>query len=178
MKKYYVVQTVIDASIIVLGLFLAFFPSVVRENPNIALYTMMAVYAGLELLEYLMSGESKESLYLFAGAGVCAFSGFFLRNFSHSGVLSVTLLVWIIITSIIKIINLESIYQRKTRLFIIKLGTMSAFTMIGILVSINIYFAISEINYMLSLIFLSYGFLELFSDMLDYLSDDIKFLKE
>ncbi|HBA37605.1 MAG TPA: hypothetical protein DCY94_02685 [Firmicutes bacterium] len=178
LKRYYKVQVAIDVSIVILGLFLAFFPSIVNYNANIALYTLMGVYAGLELLEYLLSRCSFESLYLCISAGVCAFSGFFLKNYSPPGVISASILVWILLTAIIKIMNLQNIYIKKTRLFIIKLGLLSAYTTIGVLVSINIYFKISQINYMLSLLFLSYGFLELVSDLLEYLSDDVKFLKE
>lgn len=178
MKRYYVVQVVIDISIVVLGIFLLLFPQVASLGANIVLYTLMAIYAGLELLEYLIGGETTESLYLFSSAAVCAFSGFFLRNYDHKGVLSITFLVWILMVSIIKIMNLENIYESKKRLFTIKIGMMSTITMMGILISINIYFGISKINYMIALMFLSYGFLEILSDMMDYLSDDIKLLKE
>jgi len=178
MKRYYSIQIIIDVCIIILGLLIYFFPNIVSVNPIMTFYLLMAFYSVLELLEYLFGGETKESLYLFISAGVCAFSGCFLHGLSPKGVISITLAVWVLMLAIIKIMNLENIYKTKNRLFIIKIGSTSFFILMGSLISINIYFNISVISYMLALLFLSYGFVEMFVDMLDYLSYDIKFLKE
>jgi len=80
--------------------------------------------------------------------------------------------------AIIKIMSLSNIYEKKTKLFVIKLACTSAIIMIGILISINLYYRISVLVYMLVLMYMSYGFLELFTDTLDYLSNNPKYLKE
>lgn len=178
MKKYYTVQILIDIVVIILGFITFLFPSISNENANIVFYTLMSIYAGLNLCEYLIVKEVKEPLYLFFASAVGAFSGFFLREYNTNIVLSITLAVWISMISIIKIINLENIYKKKVNLFIIKLASMSAIIMIGILISINMYFQISTISYMLGLMYISYGFLELTCDFLDFLSNNTKFLKE
>lgn len=177
LKRYYRLQIVIDMSIVVLGLFLLFFPEVTKQGANVVLFILMAIYAGLELLEYLIGGHIEESFYLFVSSAVCAFSGFFLRNYNSSRVISASLLIWAIMIVIIKIINFKKIYTKKN-LFTIKLAFLSTFTMMSLLVTTNVYFKISEINCMFATIILSYGFTEIASDMLEYLSDDIKFLKE
>lgn len=178
MKRYYSIQIVIDMCIIVLGILINLFPHIVNIFPIMTFYLLMAFYSTLELLEYLFGGETKESLYLFIAAGVCAFSGFFLNNLPSRGVISITLLLWVLMITIIKIINLENILKTKPKLFIIKISWVSFFITMGLLISINIYFNISIISYMLGTIFLSYGLIELFMDILDYLSDDINFKKE
>lgn len=179
MKRLYGAQVVIDVFIIILCLVIYSFPVLTKVNANIVFYTLLSVYAGLELLEFILSqGKLEEALYLFGASAVAAFSGIFLRNFEPSTVISITLLVWILMISIIKIISLEKIYKKKTRLFVIKLGCTSAIILIGILVSINLYYRMSELIYMLTLMYICYGFLELLTDTLEYLSDDIKFLKE
>lgn len=178
MKRYYSIQLIIDTCIIILGLLINFFPKIVSINPTMTFYLLMAFYSVLELLEYLFGGETKESLYLFICAGVCAFSGCFLYDLSPDYVISITLIGWVLMIAIIKIMNLESIYKTKSRLFIIKIGSMSFLVLMGLLISINIYFNISAIGYMLGALFLSYGLVELLTDMLDYLSNDIKFKKE
>lgn len=170
MKRYYKVQLAVDVSLIVLGLLIAFFPHVSRINANVVFYTAMSVYAGLELLEYLLGRESKESLYFFVSSAVCAFSGFFLKNFSTRGVLSVTLAMWLLLISIIKIISLEGIPKDKARLFAIKLGSMSAILTTGILVCINIYFHVSETHYMLAFLYVGYGLIEGITDYIDFKS--------
>ena len=106
----------------------------------------MSIYAGLELIEYFVSKKSTESLCLFFAAGVCAFSGFFLRDYDINIVLSLTLVLWTFMVAIIKIISLEKIYVKKVNLFTIKLSSTSVVVMIGLLVAINIFFRISMIG--------------------------------
>lgn len=178
MKRYYAVQLVIDIVLIALGFIVYLFPHISSLNASMVFYTLMSIYAGLELCEFFIIGTFHESLYLFFASAVCAFSGFFLKEYDVSMVLSITLVVWLLMLSIIKIISLEQIYEHKTNLFIIKLASTSAIILIGLLVSINIYYRISTIGYMLALLYLSYGFLELACDFLDYLSNDTKYLKE
>lgn len=178
MKKHYLAQLVIDVVLIVLGFILYLFPHVSSLNASVVFYTLMGIYAGLELIEYFISEDSKESLYLFIVAAVCAFSGFFLRNYEVNAVLSITLVAFTFMVAIVKIDSLEKIYSKKTNLFIIKLTATSMFVLIGILVGINIFYRVSAIGYMLALLYLVYGFLEFIGDLLEYLSIDSKFLKE
>lgn len=170
MKRYYKVQLAVDFFLIILGLLIGFFPHLSSLNANVVFYTAMSVYAGLELLEYLIGRESKESLYFSVSSAVCAFSGFFLKSFSTRGVLSVTLAVWLLLISIIKIINLEENIKNEIKLFAIKLGSMSAILTTGILVCINIYFRVSEIHYMLAFLYVGYGLIEGITDYIDFKS--------
>ena len=179
MKRYFFVQLMIDVVIIILGFIVCLFPSVSAFNANIVFYTMMSIYAGLELCEYIISYRKvKEGLYLFFASGTVAFSGFFLREYPDYAVLSISLIVWLLMITIIKMINLENIEHKKSRLFIIKLTAMSMNILIGLLISANIFYQTSTIGYLLALLYISYGFLELASDFLEFLSKDTKFLKE
>lgn len=179
MKRYYFVQLVIDIVIIFLGFIVCLFPSISEINANMVFYILMVIYAGLELCEYIISNRSvKEGLYLFFASGTCAFSSFFLKEYSTHAVISITLVVWLLMITIIKMIHLENIGNRKSRLFIIKLTTMSINILIGLLISSNIFFQMSKVGYMLAILYISYGFLELTSDFTEFLSEDTKFLKE
>lgn len=178
MKLHYKSQLIIDTVLILEGLIIFLFPKLSILNASMVFYTMMSIYAGLELIEFLYSKKTKESLYLFFSGATCAFSGFFLKSYDSSIVLSLTLITFILMVSIIKISSLQEIYKTKTNLFTIKLGALSAFILIGILVSINIFYKINEIYYMLALLYISYGGLEFGMDFLDYLSYNVKFLKE
>lgn len=179
MKRYYLVQLMIDVVIIALGFITCLFPSVSELNANMVFYTLMGIYAGLELCEYIISQrESKEGLYLFCASAACAFSGFFLRDYPEYGVLSITLIVWALMITIIKMISLENIAVKKSRLFVIKLAAMSINILVSILVCVNIFYKISSIAYMLAIVYISYGFVELISDFLEFVSEDTKYLKE
>lgn len=178
MKRDYKVQLVIDAVLILEGLIICLFPKISSLNANMVFYTMMTIYAGLELCEFIFIKDFKEALYLFFASSVCAFSGFFLKEYDPSVVLSLTLVVWVTMISVIKISSLEKIYEKKTNLFTIKLGSMSAVLTISLLVAINLYFRFSTLTYMLALLYLSYGILEFGMDFLDHLSENVEFLKE
>lgn len=178
MKNSYVVQIIIDLVIILLGLFNYIFPEITGLNPNMTFYIMLSIYAGLNICEYIFDRTRKEPLYLFLASTVGALSGYFLREYSPNYVLSITIAVWILVIALIKIISLEEIFEKKTHLFLIKLTCMSVLVLVGLLVSINLYFRISTINFMLGFMYMTYGTLEMISDFLSYLSDNSKFLKE
>ena len=178
MKNTYVVQLIVDIVVIFLGLCLYIFPDITDIGPNAMFGLTMGVYAGLELCEYILDHSRKEPLYLFIAAGVSSFAGYFLKSYDANFVLPITILVWIIIFAIVKIISLEEILAKKSNLFIIKLISASVLVILGILISINLFYKITEISYVLALMFLSYGTIELFCDFLSYLSENRKFLSE
>lgn len=178
MKKTYLVQLVIDAALMLLGLCLFIFQAAADFSPNAVFALTFGIYAGLELCEYIFDNTRKEPLYIFIAAGVCAFSGYFLRSYDASYVISLTIAVWIIFFAIIKVISLEEILAKKSHLFIIKLVSMCMLILLGILVCIIIYFHINNIGYVLALMYLSYGAIEAFCDFLSYLSENSSFLKE
>lgn len=178
MKKTYLVQLIIDAMVIAFGLILYLFPGACSLNPNAAFYITMGIYAGLELAEYIFDRTRLEPLCMFFASGTAAFSGLVLRDYTANYVLSITIAVWILMYIIIKMMSLGEIDKRKTHLFMIRLLCMSAFTIVGIIVSMNIYFRIDAIGFMLALLYLSYGAIEIIGDFLSYLSEDVKFIKE
>ena len=178
MKKTYVVQLIIDAVVTFLGLCLYIFPNVADLGPHEIFSLTMGIYAGLELCEYIFDHSRKEPLFIFIAAAVASFASYFLRAYDANYVIPITVVVWIIFYAIIKMISLGEIKAKKSNLFIIRLVSMSMLIILGILVSINIFYRISSIGYVLALMFLSYGAIEAFCDFLTYLSEDGKFLKE
>lgn len=177
-KKTFIVQLVIDAVIIMLGLFIFIFSNIVDLSPNTIFSLTFGIYAGLELCEFIFDHTRKEPLYIFIAAGISSFSGCFLSSYDPSYVISLTLAVWIIFFAIIKIISLEEIMAKKSHLFTIKLVSMSMLILLGIFVCVIIYLRINSIGYVLALMYLSYGVIEGLCDFLSYLSEDSKFLKE
>ena len=174
MKKTYAVQLIIDVSMVVFSLCLYLFPSVSRLSPNGVFYLTMGVYSGLALLEYIFDRSIYEPLCLFFASGTAAFSAFFLREYNANYVLSTTILVWTMTIAIIKIMYLRRIPVKKNTLFIIRLTSMSSFVLMGLLVGINLYFRVSTIGYMLGILYLSYGLLEIYGDYSSHLSEEGK----
>ena len=178
MKKTYIVQLIIDIVVIFLGLCNYIFPGATSVSPNTTFYLMMTIYSGLELCEYIFDRTRKEPLYVFFASTTAAFSGLFLRDYPANYVLSITIAVWVLMTGIIKIMSLEEIFEKKTHLFLIRLTALSVTVLIGILVSINLFYRISSTCYMLGFMYMTYGTLEAMCDFFTYLSENSKFLKE
>lgn len=178
MKKSDAVQLIIDAIIIVFGLCMLIFPGSARLNPNNVFTITMGIYAFLELLEYIFDRTRIEPLCLFFSSGTAAFSSYFLREYSANYVLSITIAVWAFAIAVVKFINFKGIYEKKTHLFIIRLAMMSSFTLFAVLVSINLYYRLSTIMFMLAFMYMGYGILEIFGDFCSYLSENVAFLKE
>ena len=170
MKKTYVVQLIIDIMMIIFGVCLFIYPGVRSINSNQVFYTTMGIYAFLELCEFVFDRTRGEPLYIFFTAGAAAFAGYFLRQFPICYVLAGTIAVWTLAITIIKINSLEEINLKKKYLFLIKLTSMSIFAMLGILVSINLYYRVSTLVYMLALLYMCYGAFELGTDFVTYLS--------
>lgn len=178
MKRTYVVQLIIDAVVILLGFFLYTFTNITELGANMMFFMVMGVYSGLELCEYIFDYTKKEPLYVFFASFTASFAALFLRGYDANYVLSITIAVWLLMYAIIKMINLEDIYKKKSNLFMIKLSSTTMVTILGIFVSINMYFRIELVSFMLALLFLAYGSVEAFCDFMTYLSEDTKFLKE
>ncbi len=178
MNRYLKAQIIIDAIILLLGVSLNLLPHATSINATRVFYILMSIYSILELIEFAFNRKIGESFWLFAASSVCAFSGFFLEAYQQNIVLSITLIVWLLTITIIKIMNLKNIYKDYNRLFIIKLAGLSIILTIGVLATINIYFRISVAVYMLSLIYMVYGFFEGLSDICDFFSRNEKVLKE
>ena len=177
MKKNYVVEIAVDFSMVVFALWMYLFPSVSKLSPNGVFYLIMGTYAGFALLEYIFDHSKYEPLCLFFASGVAAFSAYFLDRFNTSYVLSITIATWITTIAIIKIMYLSRIPIRYNTLFIIRLALMSMVILYGLLISINIFYNTSYVNYMLASLYLVYGILEIIGDYSSYLEEEGK-LKE
>ena len=175
-KKY--ITFIVDIAIILLGLINYIFPVLVGHNPLIYFYVEMFLFALINLDEYFMLKKSKEPLYIFGAGIVTVLSIFLIKVLDKNSVLAIGVILYTCMLAFIKLINLNTIFKNKTHLFIARLTEVSIIVLYGILISVNLYYNVSAIPYMLAFWISGYGMLELFYDGIEFLSKNTKFLKE
>ena len=178
MKRKVLIPFITDILILLLGLSNYIFPDLVNTNPNVYFYVELVLFSLINLDEFMFNKKEKEPIYLFVISIVTCISFTLLRFFDASLVLSLTIAFWAVCLVIVKIISLEDIYKNRTHLFIAKLTQMSVLLLFCILISVNLYFHISMISYMLAFLYSGYAILELFYDFLAFLSQHPKFMRE
>ena len=87
-------------------------------------------------------------------------------------VLSLTLISWVGIMSIIKLIKLDYYHDRENGMFYVNLVTFSLFLLLGILTSVNLYFNATVQTLMLGFFFVVNGLLDLAEDAIRVLVTD------
>ena len=155
--------------LILLGVFLLMFPWFGETKPSKLLYLLFTIYSGIKLIEYILTKTDekdgdKEDLYTGIACLLAAICGLKFATYSTPMVLSITLMSWVGIMAIIKLIKLDYLHDRKKNLFFVNLITFSLFLLIGLLTSINLYFDITVQTIMLGFFFVVNGLLNLAED--------------
>lgn len=172
MKRKYVVQLIIDFTVILMGFLVYFYPLVVNTSPNMTFFIIMCVYAGLEMIEYLLYRGRLEPLCFFFTSLCAACGSIFLREFNPHYILSITIGSWVATYVLIKLLNIEKIYIKSKPLVVVKALIIIFFTGIGLATSFNMFYKLNSISYLLAFLFICYGAFEFGNDYISYLSDD------
>lgn len=157
------VNLISSGVILLLGILLFIFPWFDIEEPNDLLYLLFAIYAGVKLIEYILTrnGTDRENLYTAIACILASISGFKFHSYSSPMVLSLTLISWVAIMSVIKLIKLDYYHDRKNGMFYVNLVSFSLFLLLGLLTSINLYFNETVETLMLAFFFVCNGLLSL-----------------
>lgn len=136
------INMIVSFIILLLGVLLIVFPWFGIDNPIYLIYVLFSVYAGIKLIEFILTknGSDYENLYTFIACTLVAISGFKFHTYEPPITLSITLMSWVSIMSIIKLIKLDYYHDRSNGMFYVNLVTFSLFLLLGILTSINLYF--------------------------------------
>ena len=103
------ISIIVSFVLLFLGVLLFIFPWFNVNEPVNLLYLLFAVYAGVKLIEYILTrnGTDREALYTSVACMLASFSGFKFSGYNAPMVLSLTLISWVGIMSIIKLIKLD-----------------------------------------------------------------------
>lgn len=137
-------------------------------------YVAMLLYFGLEFTNYLLTRKitGMHSLYISLSCMIASVSGLKYMDEPTNLVLSITLICWMIIMVVIKLIRIEELRNQKNYSVFINLFSLSMFILLGFLVNTNLYLGISNECLMLGFFFTANGILNIIETL-----GNIKFCK-
>lgn len=161
-----IINLSVSGVLILLGILLLIYPWFGLTEPSKLLYLLFSVYGGIKIIEYILTRVpgDKEDLYTAVACILAAISGFKFGDYSSPMVLSITLMSWVAIMAIIKLIKLDFYHDRENGMLYVNLITFSLFLLLGILTSVNLYFNITVQTLMLGFFFIVNGLLNLAED--------------
>lgn len=126
-------------------------------------YVAMFLYFGLEFTNYLLTRNitGMHSLYISLACIIASFSGLSYMKYSTNMVLTITLIGWLVIMLIIKLIRIEDLRNQNNYSVFINIFTMSLFILLGFLATTNLYREITNPCLMLGFFFTVNGILNL-----------------
>ena len=126
-------------------------------------YVVMLLYFGLEFTNYLLTRKitGMDSLYKALACIIASVSGLTYINEPSNMVIGITLIGWLVIMLIIKLIKIEDLRNKLNYGIFINIFTMSLFILLGFLVTTNIFIGISNQTMILGFFFSANGILNL-----------------
>lgn len=147
--------------ILLLGILLIIFPWFAVDEPTTLLYILFAIYAAISLIEFILTRQKDDYEYLSTSIAciLASISGLKFGSYKTPMVLSITLISWVGIMAIIKLIKLDYYHDRESGMFYVNLITFALFILLGILTSVNLYFNETVETLMLGFFFVVNGLL-------------------
>lgn len=169
MKTKQKVDFIIDLLLLVIGMVTIFLGIIHFDRIRLVFEVIMILYAILNLIQYILTKKNKdyEGLYTFFASIVIAIIANFI-DFSITNNLTLLLLSWVIIMSVIKFIKTDYYNDRKDRMWKIRIFTLVAFMLIGILTGISFNFTNDIKVLVLGYFFFIHGLLELIDPLTKY----------
>ena len=170
MKTKQKIDTVINSFLVVIGLLIILAAVFKYSNVKIVFLSIMVSYALLNLLQFLLTKESKdyEGLYTFLASLAIGIIDIFY-SFEADNVLAISLMSWVTIMSVIKFIKTDYYNDRKDKMWKLRVVLLCLFMVIGIVTSISLNYSDNVRVLILGYFFLIHGILELIDPITKYL---------
>ena len=170
MKLKQKIDTVINSTLIVLGLLTIAAGAFKFSNIKTVFIAIMFSYALLNLFQFISTRKSKdyEGLYTFLASLTIGIVDLFLP-FSNENILTISLMSWVTIMAVIKFIKTDYYNDRKDRMWKLRVILLLLFIMVGIITSISLNYSDSVNVMIIGYFFLIHGILELIDPITKYL---------
>ena len=174
MQKKQKVDLVIAIFLSLIGISLTLLPNFKILDLETILFVVMMCYATLNLIQFVLTKESKdyEGLYtsiLSYGIGV---AGLYFNLFNGKIEMVTIILGWIILMSMIKFKKCDYYHDLNNRMWIIRIVTLLLFIVTGLLASINLYYSNDVQILILGFFFFIHGILEMIDPLAIYLMEN------
>ena len=170
MKLKQKVDMIIDAILIVIGIVMLMLPTFKITDIKNLFFTIMILYAILTFIQFILTRKSKddEGLYTMLVSLGIGFVGLFF-SFNNPFQLAASVLSWTTLMGIAKLIKTNYYNDRRDRMYKLRIFTLIAFMVLGLLTSINLYSETSVQVVVLGFFFYTHGILELIDPLVKYL---------
>ena len=163
MNKKQKVELIISAFLIICGSLVLIFPLFQFVKVKLIFISVLAVYGALNLIKFLLVRESKdyEGLFTSIASIVALIIVCFLDVDNVPWYLALSLFVWIIFMSLIKLKKADYYNDRKNKVWILEVVTLILFVLSGLLTTINLYYENDIQVLVLGYFYFIHGILEL-----------------
>ena len=136
-------------------------------NGSDILYIAMLLYFGLEFTNYILTKNitKMDSLYKSLACLIASVSGLLYRSEQTNLVVGYTLIGWLVIMLIIKLIKIEELRNSLNNGVFVNIFTMSLFILLGFLVVTNILLGITNEPLILGFFFTANGIINLIENI-------------
>lgn len=172
MNKKQKVELIIATFLILCGSLVLIFPLFQFVKVKLIFILVLAVYGVLNLIKFILVRESKdyEGLFTTLASIVALIVVCFLDIDSVPWYLALSLFIWIIMMSLIKLKKADYYNDRRNKTWILEVVTLILFILSGLLTTINLYYENDIQVLVLGYFYLIHGILELVDPLTIYLT--------
>ncbi|MEG1506271.1 MAG: hypothetical protein RR478_02110 [Bacilli bacterium] len=173
MNKKQIVDLIIAVALILCGSVILIIPFFQYLDIKVIFMGVLVIYGILNLIQYLLTIKSKDYECLFTTfASLITFVVALKLDIQNvPWYLAVTLFIWIILMSLIKLKKADYYNDRKSNIWILKVVTLILFILTGLLATINLYYEADVQIIVLGFFYLIHGILELLDPLTIYLAE-------
>lgn len=164
------VDGVIDLILSILGILIVILGILKYSDVKIVFVFVLYLYAALNLIQFVLTKKSKdfEGLYTTFASLAVATTDLFL-DFNNVNVISVSIMAWVTMMSVIKFIKTDYYNDRRDRMYKFRIVTLVFFIITGILASLSLNYSANVQVLVIGYFFLIHGLLELIDPITKYL---------
>lgn len=173
MNKKQIVDLLIAVFLIICGVVLLVFPLFHFVKVKPIFMGILAIYGILNLIQFILTKDAKdyEGLLTMIASVITLIVAWRLDVAKTPWYLALTLFIWIIMMSLIKMKKADYYNDRKNPVWILKIVTLILFILSGLLATLNLYYEADIQILVLGFFFLIHGMLELFDPLTVYLGE-------
>lgn len=173
MNKKQKVELIIATFLIIMGSLLLIFPLFHFIKVKLIFTSILGIYAILNFIKFLFVKQTKdyEGLFVTLASLIVIILASFLDIESIPWYLALTLFIWIIFMSLIKLKKADYYNDRKNKAWILEIITLILFILSGLLTTINLYYENDIQILVLGYFYLIHGILELVDPIALFLKD-------
>ena len=164
------IDGVVDLFLVIIGVLIVVAAIFKFSDVKTIFVSVLYAYAVLNLIQFILTRKEKdyEGLYTALASTAVATTDIFFK-FNTVNVISVSIMAWVTMMSVIKFIKTDYYNDRKDRMYKLRIVSLICFIITGILVSLSLNYSANVQVLVIGYFFLIHGLLELIDPITKYL---------